>query len=98
MRLKFWGWGWHLLLDGLVDSHDLGERFEQVAEFGRQVFVFLVFPHTVDDLRVGLYLALRHDFFDQFEDVVLECEDEFGEKGVVLLLVLAGGEAAVYRH
>lgn len=86
------------MLDGFVDSHNLAERFKEFAKFGRKVFVLLVFPHTVDDLCIGFYLGLRDDFADELDEVVLEGEDEFGEKGVVLLLVLAGRETAVYRH
>lgn len=96
--LKFRGWHWQFLLDGLVNANSLAERIEEIAELRRKVFVFLVFPHTVDDLRVGFYFGLRHDFADELDDVVLESEDELGEKGVVLLLVFAGREAAVYRH
>ena len=60
--------------------------------------MFLVLPHAIDDLGIGFDLVVRDDFSYELEKVVLECEYEFGEEGVVLFLVLAGGETAVYRH
>lgn len=71
MLLKFWGWSWQLLLNGPVDAHNLRERVKQIAEFRRQVFMLLILPHAIDDLGVGFYLGLGHDFSDEFEEVVL---------------------------
>lgn len=70
-RLKFWGWGWQLLLNGPVDGHNLRERVKQITEFGRQVFMLLILPHAIDDLGVGFDLGLGHDVSDEFEEVVL---------------------------
>ena len=78
MGLEFWGWGWQLLLNRPVDTHNLREGIEQITELGRQVFVLLILPHAIDDLGVGFYLVLGHDFSDKLEEVVLEGEDEFG--------------------
>lgn len=62
--LEFWGWGWQLLLNRPVDAHNLREGVEQITELRRQVFVLLILPHAIDDLGIGLYLGLGHDFSD----------------------------------
>ena len=61
-----------LLLEAIGSAHELAERFEQFAELGRQVFMFLKIAHPDQDAAVVDHLGMRDGIANELDKMVLE--------------------------